>query len=67
VAQAAFESFTQEEVDAIVRAIAKYVYDNAEILAQMAVDETGIGVVADKVLKNKGKARVIWNSLKGEK
>ena len=67
VAQAAFESFTQEQVDAIVRDIAKYVYDNAEMLAQMAVDETGIGVVADKVLKNKGKARVIWNSLKGEK
>ncbi|CAN5466110.1 aldehyde dehydrogenase family protein [soil metagenome] len=66
-AQAAFESFSQEQVDGIVRDIAKYVYDNAEPLAQMAVDETGIGVVADKVLKNKGKARVIWNSLKGEK
>lgn len=66
-AQAVYESFTQEQVDAIVRGIAKYVYDNAEMLAQMAVDETGIGLVADKVLKNKGKARVIWNSLKGEK
>jgi len=67
VAQAAFESFSQEQVDAIVRDIAKYVYDNAEPLAQMAVDESGIGLVSDKVLKNKGKARVIWNSLKGEK
>lgn len=66
-AQAIYEAFTQEQVDAIVRGIAKYVYDNAEMLAQMAVDETGIGLVADKVLKNKGKARVIWNSLKGEK
>ena len=67
VAQAAFESFSQEQVDAIVKGIGKYVYDNAEMLAKMAVEETGIGRVEDKVLKNKGKARVIWNSLKGKK
>src|SRR6185369_5742359 len=67
VAQAAFESFSQEQVDAIVRDMAKYVYDNAETLARMAVDETGIGVYEDKILKNKGKARVIWNNLKGKK
>ena len=67
VAQAAFESFSQEQVDAIVRDIGKYVYDNAEPLARMAVDETGIGDYDDKVLKNKGKARVIWNNLKGKK
>ena len=40
-AQAAFESFSQEQVDAIVKGIGKYVYDNAEMLARMAVDETG--------------------------
>src|SRR6267142_5445701 len=67
VAQAAFEAFTQEQVDAIVKGIGKYVYDNAETLARMAVDETGIGVYEDKILKNKGKARVIWNNLKGKK
>ncbi len=67
VAQAAYESFTQEQVDAIVRDMAKYVYDNAEQLARMAVDETGLGNYEDKVLKKKGKARVIWNSLKGKK
>src|SRR6195256_3483297 len=67
VAQAAFESFSQEQVDAIVKGIGKYVYDNAEMLARMAVDETGIGVYEDKILKNKGKARVIWNNLKGKK
>jgi succinate-semialdehyde dehydrogenase len=67
VAQAAFESFSQEQVDAIVRDIGKYVYDNAEMLARMAVDETGIGDYEDKILKNKGKARVIWNNLKGKK
>ena len=66
-AQAVFELFSQEQVDAIVKGIGKYVYDNAEPLARMAVDETGIGVYEDKVLKNKGKARVIWNSLKDKK
>jgi succinate-semialdehyde dehydrogenase len=65
-AQAVFEGFSQEQVDAIVRGIGKYVYDNAEMLARMAVDETGIGVYEDKVLKKKGKSRVIWNSLKGK-
>jgi succinate-semialdehyde dehydrogenase len=66
-AQAVFESFSQEQVDAVVRGIGKYVYDNAEKLARMAVDETGIGVYEDKILKNKGKARIIWNSLKGKR
>src|SRR5438874_5165101 len=67
VAQAAFELFSQEQVDAIVKGIGKYVYDNAEMLARLAVDETGIGVYEDKILKNKGKARIIWNSLKDKK
>src|SRR6478752_5498652 len=67
IAQAAYDLFSQEQVDAIVRGIGKYVYDNAEALARMAVDETGIGVYEDKVLKNQGKARVIWNNLKDKK
>ena len=66
-AQAQYESFNQEQVDAIVRDIGKFVYDNAEPLARMAVDETDMGSYDDKVLKNKGKARVIWNNLKDKK
>ena len=66
-AQAIYEHFSQEQVDAICRDLAKYVYDNAELLARMAVDETGIGVYEDKILKKKGKARVIWNSIKDKK
>src|SRR5262245_41660590 len=66
-AQAIFETFSQDQVDAIVKGVGKYVYDNAEMLARMAVDETGIGVYEDKILKNKGKARIIWNSLKDKK
>src|SRR5437867_2611434 len=67
IAQAMFESFSQEQVDAIVKGIGKYVYDHADMLARMAVEETGIGVYEDKILKNKGKARVIWNNLKDKK
>ena len=67
VAQAVFETFSQEQVDAIVRDFAKYVYDNAEMVAAMAHKETGLGVYEDKVQKAKGKARVIWNNLKGKK
>ena len=66
-AQIEFESFNQEKVDAIVRDIGKFVFDNAEPLARMAVDETEMGSYDDKVLKNKGKARVIWNNLKDKK
>lgn len=64
IAQKAFESFTQEQVDLIVREIGKTVYDNAERLARMAVDETGMGVYEHKVAKNKGKSKTIWNDLK---
>ncbi|AWN38255.1 aldehyde dehydrogenase family protein [Methylobacterium radiodurans] len=66
-AQAVFETFSQEKVDAIVRDFAKYVYDNAEALAGMAHRETGLGVYEDKVAKAKGKSRVIWNNLKGKR
>src|SRR5437773_11193930 len=67
VAQGIFETFSQQQVDALVKGVGKYVYDNADMLARMAVDETGIGVYEDKILKNKGKARVIWNNLKDKK
>lgn len=67
IAQKEFETFNQQQVDEIVKEIAKVVYDNAEILARMAVDETRMGVFEDKVKKNQGKAKIIWNGLKGKK
>lgn len=66
-AQKEFEGFSQEQVDRIVREIGKVVYDNAEELARMAVDETRMGVYDHKVAKNKGKAKVIWNDLKDKR
>lgn len=67
IAQKEFENFDQNQVDKIVREIGKVVYDNAEVLARMAVEETRMGVYEHKVAKNKGKAKVIWNDLRGKK
>ncbi len=55
-ARRAFEAFdgaTQEDVDAIVRAMAAAGTAAAEELARLAVDETGYGVYEDKIVKNK--------------
>ena len=65
--QREFEKFSQEKTDEIVRAIAKTVFDNADPLAKMAAEETRMGVYADKIKKNMGKSKIIWNSLKGVK
>lgn len=67
IAQSSFESFSQKQVDDIVRAIGKVVYDRAEELAKMAIEETGMGVYEHKVIKNKGKSKLIWNNLKDKK
>lgn len=66
-AQMIFEKKSQQEVDDAVKAIAKAVYDNAEMLAEMAVQETGMGNVPDKIIKNQAKAGMIWNHLRDKK
>lgn len=66
-AQDEIESYTQEEIDALVRGIARTVFDNAELFAKLAVEESGMGTIASKTLKKRGKARIMWNSLKGVK
>jgi acetaldehyde dehydrogenase (acetylating) len=51
-AQSQLAELSQEEIDAIVTAMAQAVTPHAETLARLAVEETGYGVVADKVQKN---------------
>jgi acetaldehyde dehydrogenase (acetylating) len=51
-AQPLLAELTQEKIDAIVTAMAEAVTPHAEALARLAVDETGYGVVADKIQKN---------------
>jgi len=66
-AQSEFEKFDQQKVDKVVREIARVVFDNAEALARMAVEETRMGNFEDKLKKKLGKSRIIWHSLKGKK
>ena len=58
-AQAVLTTYSQEQIDTLVRAIGKTVFDHAAELAEMAVAETGMGSVKDKIAKNQGKARMI--------
>ena len=51
-AQTLLAELSQEQIDAIVAAMAEAVTPHAETLARFAVEETGYGVVADKVQKN---------------
>ena len=51
-AQILLAELSQEQIDAIVTAMAEAVTPHAETLARLAVDETGYGVIADKVQKN---------------
>lgn len=67
VAQAEFEKMSQEQVDLAVKTIGRVVYENAEYLAKLAVEETGMGNVPDKIAKNKQKAGIVWNNLKDKK
>lgn len=67
-AQAIFErSFNQSTTDAVVKATARVVFDNAEMLAKMAVEETQMGVYEDKVAKCRNKSKGVWYNLKGKK
>ena len=66
-AQKVFATYTQEQVDKIFLAAA-CAADKARIpLAKMAVEETGMGVVEDKVIKNHYAAEYIYNAYKDTK
>ncbi|MCD8154337.1 MAG: bifunctional acetaldehyde-CoA/alcohol dehydrogenase [Clostridiales bacterium] len=66
-AQKIFAAYTQEQVDRIFKAAATAA-DKARIpLAKMAVAETGMGVVEDKVIKNHYAAEYIYNAYKNTK
>ena len=66
-AQEQFARFSQEQVDEIFRAAAVKANDARILLAQMAVEETGMGVFEDKVIKNHYAAEYIYNRYKDEK
>jgi acetaldehyde dehydrogenase (acetylating) len=63
-AQPVLAELTQEQIDAIVTAMAAAVTPHAEALAKLAVDETGYGVVADKVQKNLFSSRQVYDFIR---
>jgi len=66
-AQRIYANFTQEQVDKIFKAAATAA-DKARIpLARMAVEETGMGVLEDKIIKNHFASEYIYNKHKGAK
>ncbi len=66
-AQKEFATFSQEQVDKIFLAAASAVNKLRIPLAKMAVEETGMGVVEDKVIKNNYASEYIYNAYKDTK
>ena len=66
-AQKEFSKYSQEQVDKIFQAVAIAANEARIPLAKMAVEETGMGIVEDKVIKNHYAAEYIYNKYKNEK
>jgi len=66
-AQTAFAAYSQEQVDKIFLAAATAANKARISLAKMAVSETGMGIVEDKVIKNHYAAEYIYNAYKDTK
>ncbi|OAT46702.1 alcohol/acetaldehyde dehydrogenase [Proteus hauseri ATCC 700826] len=66
-AQLEFANFSQEQVDAIFRAAALAAADARIPLAKLAVEESGMGIIEDKVIKNHFASEYIYNAYKDEK
>ena len=67
-AQKIYATFSQEQVDKIFKAKKQLQADKMRIpLARMAVEETGMGVMEDKIIKNHFAAEYIYNKYKNMK
>lgn len=66
-AQAIYAGFSQEQVDAVFQHAAAAATGKRIVLAKVAVEETGMGIVEDKVIKNHFAAEYIYNKYKGNK
>src|SRR5271167_4685172 len=66
-AAAVFTQFTQEDVDRIVKAMVMVGLEQAQHLARMAVEETRLGVMEDKVIKNMVASEFVYNYVKDKR
>lgn len=62
-----YRHFDQDQVDVVIKAATKVIYDNAEELALLAVEETNMGVYEHKVAKNRNKSKGVYLNLRGKK
>ena len=66
-AAAVFTQFTQEDVDRIVKAMVLTGLEQAQYLARIAVEETKLGVIEDKVIKNMVASEFVYNYVKDKR
>ena len=66
-AAAVFTQYTQEEVDCIVKAMTLAGLEQAQPLARLAVEETGLGVMEDKVIKNMTATEFAYNYVRDKR
>src|SRR5580765_8960932 len=66
-AAAVFTQFTQEDVDRIVKAMVLTGLEQAQYLARLALEETKLGVMEDKVIKNMVASEFVYNYVKDKR
>ena len=66
-AQVKYQQFSQEQVDRIVKHVAEAAYRQSEYLARLAVEETKMGIVEHKKIKNDLGSMGVYESIKDEK
>ena len=66
-AQAELEGYSQEQVDALVKAMGKVIYDHAAEIAKEAVEESGYGRVDSKIVKLERCTQAAWFYLHDKK
>src|ERR1700683_1037739 len=64
IAAAVFTQFTQEDVDRIVKPMVIAGLEQAQYLARLAVEETKLGVLEDKAVKNMVATEFVYNYVK---
>jgi acetaldehyde dehydrogenase (acetylating) len=66
-AQSIFQAFSQQEVDRVVKAMADAAYEKSYELANSAVEETGLGIVEHKAIKNQVASQDVYLSICDQK
>src|SRR4051794_7527154 len=66
-AAAVFTQYTQEDVDRIVKAMVLAGLEQAQYLARLAIEETQLGVLEDKAIKNMVATEFVYNYVKDKR